>query len=119
MSTEDKEVGAILRRHHEDAAWFSGGLHDPHGYIALAHKDRGELLAKLRMLRTGEAAGAVPEGMMVIPVAAYDWLMGQGPDDMGKHFGDDLVNRSKMPAYWWRSIFNRMCAKASAPKVAA
>lgn len=60
MSSEDKEVGAILRRHHEDAAWFGSGLHDPNGYIYMAHKDRGELLAKLRMLRTGDAAPVDP-----------------------------------------------------------
>lgn len=98
------EIAAIESRHKLDALYFDNGHHDPNGYVVLAHRDRGELLSRLRALP--ETADTI-----VIPKAAFDWLMGAGPDDQGKHFGDGRGD-GEVPAYWWRSVFRRMCGDA-------
>ena len=46
---------------------------------------------------------------MVIPTAAFLWLMGIGPADEGHQFGDGLIEKPKAPTFWWRSIFKRRC----------
>ncbi|TIW21156.1 MAG: hypothetical protein E5V63_30000 [Mesorhizobium sp.] len=72
--------------------------------IELAKKlDRAEAL-------TAATAVAVP-GMVLVPKAAFDWLNGEGPDDNGHWFGDsgDVIKG----AFWWRSVFRRMCLAAS------
>ncbi len=48
---------------------------------------------------------------MTIPKAAYDWLMGAGPDPAGFWFGDFPEDHPKPKgAYWWRSSFQAMIA---------
>ena len=49
MSTDDA-IRQIESRHKLDDRWFTGGLHDSQGYVALAHKDRGELLKHVATL---------------------------------------------------------------------
>lgn len=148
---QDPELRRIENRHTQDAPWFRGGLHDPQGYVALAHADRGALLDHLRDIKSAPAIArslrtladvqalaaeygltdillpanppppatpvttkdmhATVEGHSVklVPMAAWAWLMGEGPDDKGFHFemGPPLGARG---IYWWRSTFRRMCA---------
>lgn len=47
MTTAEVLRRDIERRHQQDDHLFSGGLHDPNGYAAMAHKDRGVLLDML------------------------------------------------------------------------
>lgn len=112
MSQQDAipAIEAIKARHDQDTPWFTGGLHDPNGYVAMAHADRADLLEHLRRLRTGEHLPPPPNRpgrYIAIPLAAYDWLMGVGPDEQGKHFGDAIEPGA--PRYWWRRTFGRMC----------
>jgi hypothetical protein len=106
-------IRRIERRHREDAIWFNSGLHDQNGYVAMAHKDRGALLERLRPLTLARAeAAANPTFEAVsIPKAAYDWLMGMGPDDRGHQFGEqpDGGGVALTGKFWWRRTFNRMC----------
>lgn len=52
---------------------------------------------------------------LVIPKAAYDWLMGVAGDENGKHFSgyeDEIAdgkNEFGKGKYWWRSVFSKMC----------
>jgi hypothetical protein len=98
----DSALRRIAQRHAQDDIWFTGGLHDNNGYVAMAHKDRGELLKML---------GAGPIDTITIPRAAFDWLMGAGPDDGGFHFGDRATVNMR-GQFWWRTIFRRMCGMA-------
>jgi hypothetical protein len=97
----DSALRRIAQRHAQDDIWFTGGLHDNNGYVAMAHKDRAALLALL-------AEHPRPHGQMLIPRVAWDWLMGTGADDGGFHFGDRPTTQMR-GQYWWRSIFRRMC----------
>jgi hypothetical protein len=132
---------AIKARHQQDDVWFRAGHHDPNGYIGMAHADRAALLAMqpaavshetppvLMPLAHIKAEGTshcpacglpielwvmnpcLPAPTMSIPKAAWDWLMGQGPDDEGYHFGENVGTHfgSKPRQFWWRITFRRMC----------
>lgn len=66
------DLRTIAARHEQDDVWFKAGHHDPNGYIGMAHKDRGALLAL-------SGASSEPPDIIIIPRAAWDWLMGQAP----------------------------------------
>lgn len=70
--------------------------------------------AILSLLQHGE-----PEGFVLIPKAALDWLYGAGPDHNGKEFGEveDTVKPvagKYYPRYWWRLHFRKICEAFSA-----
>lgn len=106
------DLRAIEARHQQDATWFNGGLHDPNGYVAMAHKDRGVLLERLRLphlkydICWGQPVAASDVQFMKVPKAAWDWLMGQGPDDKGGTM-DPSWMAIRLDAM--RSTFRRMC----------
>lgn len=47
-----------------------------------------------------------PGEYVLVPKSAIDWLFGEGPDQNGSHFGDDIPARA--PPYWWRSHFRKL-----------
>jgi hypothetical protein len=49
----------------------------------------------------------------LVPEGALKWLNGEGPDEQGVWFGDDLDD--KAPRYWWRKRFNDMLAASPRP----
>lgn len=128
VSTPETDIRAIEARHTQDAVWFNAGHHDPNGYVAMAHKDRGVLIDYIRRkvprpctvavptlpyVATGEprfdtfcGAPTPPLRLISIPKAAYDWLMGHGPDDKGDTL-DPLWFTIRLEAL--RSTFRRMC----------
>lgn len=62
-----------------------------------------------------ESVGCVPDGYVLVPQKALDWLNGAGPDDNGKWFGElaDEVEELDKPrrfkrTYWWRTYFRQM-----------
>ena len=61
--------------------------------------------------------GSVPDGWVLVPQAALDWLFGEGPDPAGFHFGDwpEDIPRPQ-GAFWWRSVFRQILAAAPQPK---
>lgn len=54
-------------------------------------------------------AAQPPEGMVLVPQAALDWLYGVGPDSDGYHFGEEAAPRGD-GAFWWRPKFRAMIA---------
>jgi hypothetical protein len=53
----------------------------------------------------------------LVPQAAIDWLMGEGPDADGNWFGDFPEGHHLRPAgaFWWRKLFRQMIEAAPAP----
>jgi|GEM_PF-6173236 len=136
-SQPDYDLRRIELRHAQDEVWFSGGLHDPHGYIAMAHKDRAALIEYVRReiprpmvcsrqktiaearqwliaMGYGEYLHPAPplpitvNPTVSVPKVAWDWLMGIGPDDKGHHFGDSPEAGPGQPRLWWRTTLRRM-----------
>lgn len=49
-----------------------------------------------------------PSSHVLVPKSAIDWLLGEGPDVNGEHFGDNIPERAQR--YWWRSHFRTLIA---------
>lgn len=69
MSQQPDDIRAIEARHTQDDVWFRAGHHDPNGYVAMAHKDRGALLK----IALGEPSDVSCETHVIIlcPKCAY------------------------------------------------
>ena len=77
------------------------GLGEKYDRAPFEAADRLEELAAL------SPAPTVPEGSVVLPKAAWDFLMGAGELD-GRSFGERHPTRSG--AFWWRSYITAMLA---------
>jgi hypothetical protein len=52
---------------------------------------------------------SAPEGYVLVPQSALDWLFGQGPDANGEWFSDSVDLRIEKPRpYWWRAHFRKL-----------
>lgn len=64
-------------------------------------------------------AGQVPDGFRLVPETAIRWLLGEGPDANGNHFGDEEAYNVTRGRYWWRGEFRSMLSAAPQPTAAA
>lgn len=80
----------------------------PHGGIgqasAVAAWNRRAALAA-----QPEESAHPADGWVTVPRAALAWLFGEGPDQDGNHFGDDVGDSA--PRYWWRPKFRAMLSE--------
>lgn len=66
------------------------------------------LLTELQHRREAEAG--TPEGWVLVPKAALDWLNGEAPDPAGMEFGEFTDDYPKPAgAFWWRKVFRQIC----------
>lgn len=54
----------------------------------------------------------VPDGMVLVPKAALDWLNGEGEDAF--ECPPDRYFRGKAPPYWWRAVFREKALLSAA-----
>ena len=59
--------------------------------------------------------GGAPEGFRLVPEFAIRWLLGEGPDANGNHFGEEYAYDFESGRYWWRSEFRAMLAAPQPP----
>jgi hypothetical protein len=52
------------------------------------------------------------EEYVLVPISAIRWLLGEGPDAHGNHFGNEEAYNTARGRYWWRSEFRHMLASA-------
>lgn len=97
--------------------WINACNHEPARQALrqlLAYRVRG-VSSALTSPASGEQDA--PVGYVLVPQAAIDWLMGEGPDPAGLWFGDFPDDHPKPPgAFWWRSLFRSMLAKVKPQK---
>lgn len=76
--------------------------------------ETGMVLVNADALADDLAALEAHEGMVLVPKHAIDWLMGEGPDAEGCHFGDapDDERFKARGNFWWRSKFRNLMAAA-------
>lgn len=74
----------------------------------------GDAVAEILRLRSELSARSAPvaEGWRLVPETAIEWLMGNGPDTDGNHFGADEGESGR---FWWRSKFRAMLSAAPLP----
>jgi len=109
VSVTDEQVEAAV-------AEFCGGLSGwPHQYAAMRRVLEQFAETSLQKVQTTPAPQPAA-GWVMVPKAALDWLLGEGPDAEGHWFGDgpDVQCRDK-EAFWWRTKFRSMLASAPPP----
>lgn len=72
-----------------------------------------EAAAEITRLRS--QGGGVPEGYRLVPEFAIRWLLGEGPDANGNHFGDEYAYDFESGRYWWRSEFRALLSASPPP----
>lgn len=112
------DLAAILDRHNADSARFKrSGMQDRDSVLLQSHRDRADLLCEVARLTKSPRAAPFPTAAdplgqrppeLTIPWSAWDWLMGQGPDDQGVWFGDGM-HEPPRGAFWWRNVFRKLC----------
>lgn len=70
-------------------------------------------LTELQHRRAAEADKTnypeIPEGWVLVPQAALDWLNGEAPDPAGMEFGEFTEEHPKPAgAFWWRKVFREI-----------
>ena len=102
----------------DDEVAFKVGMLSPrdldHEAVLSMAKDRIRWLSRALASASPAAQDRIPEGMVLVPKVAIDWLMGETPDHKGLWF---LPNHNAYGAYWWRSRFTEICAELAAPAV--
>lgn len=68
------------------------------------------------VIKRWNTRAAPPEGMVMVPKSALDWLFGNGPDADGEWFSEtyDALKMLERLSFWWRPEFRKRLAAAEA-----
>jgi hypothetical protein len=82
-------------------------------HIEMIRRELEPLVKRIEALEAERPQPEPTDCTVAVPLAALEWLFGEGPDSDGKHFGEAEVDAKPLAGkyhrrYWWRSKFRAM-----------